>query len=230
MGTWNISASNVSLIHAELSDTRPEQIIIQETALNLGQWFTVLLPEYNYRWYPPENLQETRINTFPPLVATVVWARLVSHNGHQNVNRADQDPVHAAQTLYTKPASEVLIRRTSVTLKRSGWLLFVLTINPALTILAVLIKALLYSVPISDEFGLISLLSGVKQDGLDILRGAGLSGKLEEDVEARFEVFSETGNNGATDHRVQVALARSGSAATETIGGAGKVKRGVIYG
>ena len=43
----------------------------------------------------------------------------------------------------------------------------------------------LYSTPISNGFGLISLLAGVSKDTVDVLRGAAFSGNLTEPVRIR---------------------------------------------
>ncbi|KAL9003952.1 MAG: hypothetical protein Q9188_003201 [Gyalolechia gomerana] len=192
-GTCSLSAANVTLIEAQLLHQTDDHLVIQEMGgLNLGRWFTVLLPEYNYSWYPPENPHQ--VNTFPPLVASILWARIVSHNGHQNVNRADQDRQHAERTFYTKSGRQVHMRRRFLTLQRSRWLLVVMSIHLVPVMLATFVKASLLIVPVGDNSGLILLLSGVKRDCLQILYGAGLSGTLRGDVRVRIEVVLETEN------------------------------------
>ncbi|KAL9603868.1 MAG: hypothetical protein Q9179_002055 [Wetmoreana sp. 5 TL-2023] len=225
-GTWNISSSNVSLIEAKLLEPVEDQIVIQEISLSIGTWFTELLPEYNYIWYPPED-NPTGINTFPPLVVSMLWARLVSHNSYQNVHRADQNATHAARTYYSKPARDVQKTYTTITLKRSYLLLFVLAIHPILTMLAVIVKGLLYSAPVGDDFGLVSLLSGAKKDSLDLLYGASLSGKLSDDVHVRFEVPDGLEHGDAREPRVYVTLERfEGSGASNIVG---DLDRNTIY-
>ena len=73
-------------------------------------------------------------------------------------------------------------------MQRSPWLIAVLAVHPLLTILAALAKATLYTTPIADGFGVISLLAGVTDEGLEVLRGAALSGVLSEKVRVRFAV------------------------------------------
>ncbi|KAL8735907.1 MAG: hypothetical protein Q9181_002614 [Wetmoreana brouardii] len=217
-GTWNISSSNVSLIEAKLLEPVDDQIVIQEMSLNIGKWFTEPLPEYNYIWYPPENLMS--INTFPPLVVSMLWARLISRNSYQNVKKADQNATHAARTYYSKPARVVQKTYTSITLKRSNWLLFVLAIHPILTMLAVSVKGFLYSVPVGDDFGLVSLLSGVKKDCLDLLHGASLSGKLRDDVHVRFKVLDGLEHGDTREPpRVQMTLERFESSGASNVVG-----------
>ena len=226
-GKWNVSASDVTLIAANLLSPTTDQTVIQELNLDIGKWFTELLPEFNYRWYPPKNTQG--FNTFPPLVASMVWSRVVSHNGHQNVDRADQDPGHAARTLYPKTPQDGQKTYTVVTLKRSGWLLFLLAINPILVIVAVFFKGFLYPVPVSDDFGLVSLLSGVKTDCLKLLHGAGLSGRLRDDVHVRFEILkADEIENTTANARTQVLLEKFGVSDSGNM--SGKIERRIVYG
>lgn len=94
-------------------------------------------------------------------------------------------------------------------------------------ILAVLAKGLLYSVPVSDDFGLVSLLSGAKEDCLRLLHGAGLSGNLRDDVHVRFEVSNEAENTTIGKSRVQVLLEKSDRSNASNIYGA--LKRKTVY-
>lgn len=73
-----------------------------------------------------------------------------------------------------------------MTVRRGVWLIFILAIYPVLTAIAVLIKALLYNDPIGDGFGLGSLLVGIKQERLEVLRGAALTGELGKPVIVKF--------------------------------------------
>ena len=73
-----------------------------------------------------------------------------------------------------------------MTLQRSPWLIAVLTIHPLLTILAVLEKATLYNTPIGDSFGLILLLAGIREEELEVLRGAALSSQPSRRVRVHF--------------------------------------------
>lgn len=67
-------------------------------------------------------------------------------------------------------------------------------IHPILTAMPVLIVARLYTTPIGDEFGPVSLLALIKQESLEVLRGAALSGKLGKPVRARFLTRSVEGS------------------------------------
>ncbi len=50
--------------------------------------------------------------------------------------------------------------RTAITLKRNGFLLLVLGIQPVLTTLDRIAQVILYNTPIGDGFGLMTLLAG----------------------------------------------------------------------
>lgn len=167
------------------------------------------------------------VNTFPPLVASMLWARVVSHNGPQNVNKGDQDPAHAARTFYLKTPQEVQKTYSVVTLKRSGWLLFLLAINPAVVILAVCFKGLLYSIPVSDGFGLVSILSGLKEDCLKLLHGAGLSGTLRDDVFVRVKIVNASGANNTDRTRIQVHLEKLRASDSKNM--SGKIRKRIVY-
>ena len=154
----------------------------------------------------------------------MVWARVVSHNGHQNIFRADQRPDHAARTFYPKTPQEIQKTHTAVTLKRSGWLIFLLAINPIIVILTIGFKSFLYSIPVSDGFGLVSLLSGVEKESLRLLGGAGLSGTLGDDVYVRFVVGNDEGTDNTVRARVRVLLEKVASSERS-----GKIDRKTVY-
>jgi len=101
--------------------------------------------------------------------------------------------VKTSDVQYWRGPDQITTYKIVVTVERSFWLIFILAIHLVLTAIAVLIKALLYTTPIGDGFGLVSLLSGIKQESLDVLRGAALSGELREPVKVRFLTRSVEG-------------------------------------
>lgn len=68
------------------------------------------------------------------------------------------------------------------TLRKSAWLYLVLTLQPFLTISMLLTSTPLYSTPIGQNFGLISIHPGIDRSCLDAVAGAGLSGKLDKEI------------------------------------------------
>jgi len=68
------------------------------------------------------------------------------------------------------------------TLKANKLLYLLLCLQPILTIIAFGETMFLYDTPLSQGFGLVSILAGVQRDSLDILAGATLSGELERPI------------------------------------------------
>ena len=213
---------DANILQADGQPVERDQRIVQNASLTIGSLYTVLLPEYNYRWYP--RLGAENLNTFPPLVASIVWSRMIVRWGAQSASERaiinqTVDPQIAAHLKYVKPAKDVNMFYETITLKRSPLLLFVFAINPVLVIVAVTARVLLYSTPIDEGFGLVSLLSGAKKDSLDLLHGAALSGSLTRGIRVRFDV--NPGENNQLEH-IQIGLDEQGPSAS--------LKSGRVYG
>ncbi|KAL8653620.1 MAG: hypothetical protein Q9226_003772 [Calogaya cf. arnoldii] len=85
-----------------------------------------------------------------------------------------------AGLVYPVNDSAVYIRPT---LRKSAVLYLVLGIQPLLiVIILILIALVFYSTPVDKGFGLISILSGIDRQSLDVLAGATLSGELKKTV------------------------------------------------
>ncbi|KAL8721601.1 MAG: hypothetical protein Q9225_001765 [Loekoesia sp. 1 TL-2023] len=200
-GTWNITRTNVSLIQVNNLEAGVEdgvkQDVISNNRLRIEEMFFQFLGEYDWTgrktWKQrlpgskPANPQYIpTMNTRPALVAAMLWSRLVSLDGPERWT--DDDPAHRKYTELKYPiqSSDIGLVKRGRTLRRSSWLVVTLVIHPILTIAAVLGKALMFDTPVSDDFGLISLLAGVKESGVEKLRGAALSGKLKREMRVRF--------------------------------------------
>jgi hypothetical protein len=75
-----------------------------------------------------------------------------------------------------------------VSLRRSPLLLAILLLQPVLVSLAVVFKMWLWSCPVDENVGLVSLLAAVEPETWKVLGGAALSGKLSRRVNMRFVV------------------------------------------
>ena len=201
VGVWNLTRSNVYLVDvtslqpADEIDVTQQRIIVNGMNM-IRPIFLQFLGEYDWktreRWDQP--LPGTSdlggspqfypvFNTRPALVAAMLWARITSENGPE---RPRVSGYELKYTSYVKDAGDIKIAKKVVTLQRSPWLILVLAIHPILTVLAVLAKATLYTTPISNGFGIISLLAGITAEGHEVLRGAALSGRLSQKVRVRF--------------------------------------------
>jgi hypothetical protein len=127
-------------------------------------------------------------------LSSMYWSRLTamyeSHNGSepQQTGRPSSDtPTLGLQ--YDTTESMLLTKPTLI----PHWQLYlVLTIQPLLTICAFIITVVLYRVPLHRGFGPISILAGLQPDSLALLRGASLSGQLDQPLTLKIEVL----NNG----------------------------------
>ena len=74
----------------------------------------------------------------------------------------------------------------------------------------ILTLALLYHTPISDGFGLVSVLAGIERDSLDRLQGAALSGSLIKPVSMHISVLEKIQpKEGPWYRRIQYSLAET---------------------
>lgn len=212
IGTCNITQANVSLVDASILQTaeqanQKQQSVFQNNTLSIGGIYFKFLDEFNWvnrrGWNQPlpgsspgDPKFVPSVNTRPALVSAMLWSRLVSLNG------PERDSNYGSSLFYPKTPSEITMVKQSRTLTRSALLIVILSVHPVLTMLAVLAKALLYGTPISDDFGLISLLAGIQGNGIEKLRGAALSGKLNRTVRIRFNARDDIGGETLEYHRL----------------------------
>ncbi|CAD6572301.1 MAG: hypothetical protein ASARMPREDX12_005101 [Alectoria sarmentosa] len=208
-GVWKLTRLNVSLVDvaylqsADEIDATQNQDVIANVINSVKPMFFPFLGEYDWKtreaWdqplpgnsdpgEPPQFFPA--LNTRPALVAAMLWARTTSNVGPE---RPYVPSFASGLTSYSKDASHITLVKQGLTLQRSPWLIVVLAIHPLLTIIVVLAKAALSTTPIGDGFGLISLLAGIREEGLEVLRGAALSGELSQKVRIRFTASKAEG-------------------------------------
>ncbi|KAF4967706.1 hypothetical protein FSARC_4766 [Fusarium sarcochroum] len=127
-------------------------------------------------------------------------------------------PVDFFNETYT--ATE-LIEKSVPTLQHSPCLYLIVGIQPAMTLLAFIMMALLFRVPISRDLGLVSLLAGADHDTLKLLKGAAYSGELLESVPVRIDVSHDEHQTEDKLGTVKYYIGDSGSH--------GIIRRGYVY-
>jgi hypothetical protein len=226
MGVWNITSSSVSLKEATITEdavtasTSTDQGLIQDNYLGIQGFFGPFLSEYDWHnWV--DFAQQPRLHRNasmgPGVVAAMVWARLVSFSGPE---RGQPRDIWAAVDHYERTSAGILMQKEVTTLRRGAGLILVLSVQPFLTILTILGKWLLYSVPIGQGFGVISILGGINPSDLGVLKGSVLSGKLSKPVKLLFLV-----NDHSAEYRqnsIEVRLNQEN--------GNGTIRRRVKYG
>ena len=231
-GTWNITSSGVYLAEATLLETHEEalqsqdQALIADNELGITPTFHATLFEYDYRFretwnepMPTSSITKPQyrynISTTSALVASMIWARQVSlwEPSRNNASAA------ASNNQYTIDPVNVVTRREAITLRREIGLVVVLAICPFLAIVALVLKTFLYSVPLGEGFGVISMLAGMKECNLDVFSGASLSGQLSRELTVRFHVHQDRNGRG----RVCIKL-------DEKDGKSERLKKNIVYG
>ncbi|KAL9111060.1 MAG: hypothetical protein Q9227_004493 [Pyrenula ochraceoflavens] len=141
----------------------------------------------NYQWAPINNFMDLNeenlaqfaygrnnsvweLPSFVVSVAASYWAPRVTIRNEPYKQEAQYEAL--SNWLLTKPA-----------LRDSRWLYFILAVQPVATIVVLMLNAImLRKKPVGEGFGLMSILAGVEHKDLELLKGAGLSGRLEQPV------------------------------------------------
>ncbi|KAI9661961.1 MAG: hypothetical protein M1821_009201 [Bathelium mastoideum] len=220
-GIWQINSSTILLTNATLGVDNPESVSqapLTTRPLNLDL-FGQLLQEYNYRWY-----DYAFVPSPTAFMASIVWARLATLKIEDRGNRLPWfEQVH-----YDKSANEpsYTLDIQDRTVSHSLWLVFIFLIHPTVTLSATLLKAWLHTVPVSDGFGLVSMLSSLSHERLTTIDGAGYSGTLRKKIPIWFEV--EEGSR-ANHGRIVVHFARADERREAEPRLSHQVRRGQLY-
>ncbi|KAH8811240.1 hypothetical protein F5884DRAFT_781573 [Xylogone sp. PMI_703] len=193
-GTWSISRTNVTLTSATVLQDAAEaqasvdQNIIDNNQMQLVPLFGKLVDEYDWTRFQDSNstqaMLRSQVNTVPALVCAIIWARVVSQCGL--LDGDNNDGQWDAINHYYKDDTMINTTRQRATLQRQPLLLVILLIHPVVTTVAACLKMLYRHMPVSDGFGIVSLLAAASPESLGILEGAGLTGHLTRRLYVRF--------------------------------------------
>lgn len=201
-GTWTVTRGGFQLESGSCSGVPAEpqlelQHVITDNYLAPANWYMgslsgLLLPfnddsgsRNSSRWIRPYMAVST---------AGVIWSRLVSLVGAARMfNSSESLQQHANtkfpwfdftwQKLGILYPNEDMVTYVRPTLEKFAWLYLILSIQTLLTVFMLVVSILLYSTPISQNFGLISILSGLSRPSVPVIAGAGLSGKLGQEIQ-----------------------------------------------
>lgn len=191
-GTWTITPNLVTLTEATAipDSTLNNQNVLAQNWLGALQLYVSSLTEFDWHFRQYGNSRYANntkfvefIRTDATLVCSMVWSRIVALNGPEVwMDASSVDP-----NLEYNVSTQAYVERTTM---HRGWLLVILlAVNPALLTATLCLRASwLHHVPLSEGFGVISLLAGARPESLRVLHGAALSGKLSRTVGLRFFV------------------------------------------
>lgn len=195
-GTWSITRGGIQLVEGSCNGTMlPQyQIPIIDNALFLGVWYMSSLMEFLGPFATTRNQSSWAGPYFATAAAAMLWSRIAAFDtaplaidqplvnpqwhhfsGNYGYNFTNEE----VGLIYQVNDSVIYIRPT---LQKSALLYTVLAIQPLLLLIMLGLTTLFHSTPIDKGFGLISILSGIDRESLDILAGAALSGELIKDV------------------------------------------------
>ncbi|KAL8868035.1 MAG: hypothetical protein Q9174_005261 [Haloplaca sp. 1 TL-2023] len=191
-GTWSITRGGFELTHASCAGSvlpEDKQEVIVHNSLFPGVFYMSSLAEFLGVFATSRNGSDWTSPYMATAVAAMLWSRIsvlntpISHNEFEKFEVPDELgrlSTEDAGISYPVEDYAVYIRPT---IRKSGTLFFIIALQPLLIIFILgLTASVFYKAPLGRGFGLISILSGIDRDSLDVLSGAALSGKLTKDV------------------------------------------------
>lgn len=228
-GTWSITRAGMELTNGSC-DGAPlpvdKQRMIVENTLHLVDLYIPALIDFLGAFGPfgPRNQSEWRGPYTATSVAAMLWSRLVALSTFVN---SDVSPLITTEgynasavayegwktsdgtfltyedvrLFYSVSPSDQTIFYVRPTLQKSPLLYFVLSVQPLMMLAILGLTLTMHSVPLDKGFGLVSIVSGIDRDTLDILSGASLSGELIDRVKLII-VPKDNGQTGKLAFRV----------------------------
>ena len=216
VGTWKITRDGMELVAGYCTNTPTSQNVWCNSMPYYLDALPVLVHAIgDYSPVGARNSSQWKMPAIVDSVATMYWARLIWMNRYQSL-----DYMRDTELYY--PAMNETIFSTNQTLDAKGLLYFVLCVQPIITVVMFIIALLFYHAPIDEGFGLVTLLSGVNKESLEVLRGAALSGELRKPISLDITVVDQ-GEKGANTGQIGYSL-------SDKSNGKASLKRRIVYG
>lgn len=197
-GSWSVTRGGIQLTSGGCTGTKLPQLqqyIYARNTFFLGNSWLPILAESIGLFATARNESAWLDPAMTTTIATILWSSAVGLNGPGNRLNQSTSRIYGhlegrdvtlqeAGLLY--PLEEV-VASTRQTLVKSGWLYFVLCVQPLLVLATMLASMLMISTPIDRGFGLISILAGIERNSLSVLKGASLSGELRGDARLKID-------------------------------------------
>ena len=176
---------------------RTDALQVPLTCNQEGVSYIAVWPLYDLLWLQPV------YPVWVAAVASMAWAELSYTNGPArwaSDTPEDESAWDHSQFPMLKYQAQVKLTKNIRTLHRDRWPLYlVLAVQPILLLAAYLGRTALYCTPVSNGFGLITLLAGVSRESLGVLRGAAFSGRLAKPV--RIRILTGSQDDGGSSSR-----------------------------
>ena len=225
-GSWIITRGGLQLVSGRCDETSlpPEKqlIITNVTSTFFGYFYMSSLVESLGAFGTPTRDGSDWEHSFMATgVAAMLWSRLTVMYGAANLAETHDAPTWKSSNNTNLTLDDVgliypvndMVEYTRPTLRRSNSLYFIIAIQPLLVFASLALTAcILNSTPLDTGFGLISILSGVDRESLDVVNGASLSGQLATKV--RLVIRPTRNSQGDT---IRYRMMPSSSTTTPTV-------------
>ena len=195
-GSWVITRGGLQLVSGRCDETTlpPEKqlIITNTTSTFFGYFYMSSLVEFLGAFgTSARNGSDWEHSFMATGVAAMLWSRITVMHGAAKLAEAHDAPIWTSSNNTNLTLGDVgliysvedTVEYTRPTLRKSGFLYFVLALQPLLVFISLgLVASILNSTPLDKDFGVISVLSGIDHESLNVVKGASLSGQLATKV------------------------------------------------
>ena len=192
-GSWVINRGGLQLVSGSCDETTlpPDKQLIITNVTNtfFGYFYMSSLVEFLGAFgTSTRNGSDWEHSFMATGVAAMLWSRITVKYGAANLAETHNAPTWTSSNHTNLTLDDVgliypvndMVEYTRPTLRKSGFLYFVFATQPLLVFVSLaLIACILNSTPL---VGLISILSGIDRESLDVVNGASLSGQLATKV------------------------------------------------
>lgn len=227
IGTWSVTRGGFQLLEGSCNDTilpALEQTMFTYSIMALQSWYVAPLMEMLGTFAGGGTRGNQSLWMVPSMatsVAAMLWSRVTYlqsgtggfNSGSFNMSAGaimleDGTQVSYDQLRIIYPVSQAsqTILYNRPTLKKSYLLYVVFAVQPVLIMVSIGLLAMLYTTPLGDGFGLLSILSGIDRDSLDSLTGASLSGEVAQPLKLLITPIHQ-GRHGVIRYQVTASTA-----------------------
>ena len=192
-GSWKITRNSITLLDGYCTPQLTNQSIFgRRHALPSGLGALSVLVHSIGSGFADRRQSPWLRPAFTVAISTSYWSRFAYDFAYNSAE------TRSTPEIYYPPTDELIV--SSTTTLDANWLLYVvLSLQPILTLLMVLFAMFLHYTPIQNGFGIVAILAGVDRGSLDIVQGAGLSGKLAKPVV--MDIAVRKPEKGASHHQ-----------------------------
>jgi hypothetical protein len=231
-GTWTITRGGIQLLEGSCDNIilpYPKQVIITDISFFVGYFYMPSLIEFLGPFATTRNQSVWNRPYMATGIAAMLWSRITVVEGAANLAETNAAPFWVAGNSSATnltfedvgliyPINDKVVY-TRPTLQKSPWLYLVLGTQPLLLLAIILLSAMFYSTPLSNGFGMISILSGIDRGSLDSLGGAALSGELATSIKLAIQT-SQKDDTGSIGYQIM---------SSKNLVRKGKLERSVVY-